>query len=109
MTVPPRYDRAYDFTHGLGLVMADDQFGYVNRVGDERIALQFDWAEPLTHELARVSQRPGFGYVDAAGHVWWDPRSPFQGIYSLKRRDNPRIIRPDRSRSPGHRLLAPPP
>ena len=79
--VPPRYERAFSFSEGLGCVKLNGKFGYINMAGEAVINYRFDDARPFSEGLAVVTingkagliQRDGMAVIpykfDAAGSM----------------------------------------
>jgi hypothetical protein len=72
--VPPKYDEAYSFSGGLGLVRLGDLYGFVDRNGTELIKPKFGNACSFSEGLAAVRINSKYGYIDKSG----EPKIPPQ-------------------------------
>lgn len=63
-----KYDRAYDFKEGLGLVYNTindiDYYGFVDDTGKELIPLKYEFGESFSEGLALVKMNGKFGFID---------------------------------------------
>lgn len=62
------YDEVRNFREGLAQVCSKEKWGYIDKAGNEVIALKYDGVGDFREGLARVSFRRRYGYIDKAGH-----------------------------------------
>lgn len=69
--IPFKYDMAYDFHDGMGLVYktvnGTDLYGFVNEKGEEAVNLKYEYAENFSEGLALVRFSRRFGYINRSG------------------------------------------
>ncbi|MEM7681904.1 MAG: WG repeat-containing protein [Planctomycetota bacterium] len=73
LEVPPRFERARDFTDGVAAVRYDGKWGYIDRRGVWVVQPVFDNADDFDDTLAPVQWNGQWGYIDRTGAR----RSPF--------------------------------
>ncbi len=71
VVIPFKYDMAYDFHEGLGLVYRNiegkDLYGFVNKNGEESVVLKYEYAESFSEGLALVRLSRRFGFINKSG------------------------------------------
>lgn len=74
IVVPPRFDNADKLVEGMGRVMLDDKYGYINHLGKLVIPCKYDDADDFSDGMARVTQGRVYGYMTKGGGVAEDER-----------------------------------
>jgi WG repeat protein len=69
VVIPPRFEWANAFHHGLGIVQWHGRWGYVDASGRLAIEARFLTAEPFEDDRAKVVDGEGPALIDRAGQV----------------------------------------
>lgn len=72
--IPPQFNDARDFFHGLAGVRIDKKWGYVDEKGVFAIPSSFDDVRDFLEELAPVRIARKWGYIDTKGQMKIEPR-----------------------------------
>ena len=67
IVIPAKYDRTLNFSEGVGLVLLNDKWGYIDKIGIEIIPCQYDGANDFSEGLAAVELNGKYGYIDKSG------------------------------------------
>ena len=67
------YDGAYDFSEGFARVYKtinnQDYYGFIDKVGNEKVPLKYEFASDFSEGLALVRSNKLFGYVDCSNKI----------------------------------------
>ena len=63
-----KYDFIKDFFEGLAMVRKNYRYGYIDKEGNEVIALQYEDAKDFSEGLAMVCKNYRYGYIDKEGN-----------------------------------------
>ncbi|MEM6749915.1 MAG: WG repeat-containing protein [Planctomycetota bacterium] len=67
--IPPRFERARDFTNGVAAVRHEGKWGYIDRRGAWVVQPAYDAADDFDDTLAPVGRHGAWGYVDRTGRL----------------------------------------
>ena len=72
--IPPQFDLAGYFHHGLAWVKIDDKYGFIDKTGKYVIKPQYDDADNFRHGLAWVKIDDKYGFIDKTGNMVVEPQ-----------------------------------
>lgn len=74
--IEPEFNNAGQFSEGLGPVMKDKKYGYINKNGKYVIQSQYLEARPFYENLAavQIKDKNKFGFIDKTGKVIIEPQ-----------------------------------
>ena len=64
-----QYEHIDYFSDDLALVQREGKYGFIDKLGNEIVALKYDDALPFSENLAAVEQNEKFGFIDTTGKV----------------------------------------
>ena len=67
VTIPPKYDDAYDFRENLATVNLGNKWGYINKAGKEIIPIKYQEALDFNEGMGIVKLNEKWGFVDQSG------------------------------------------
>jgi uncharacterized membrane protein YhaH (DUF805 family) len=65
--IPLKYDKVWDFSEGMAVVLLDGKYGYIDKTGKEVIPLKYDNAWDFSDGLAAVELDGKKFYIDKTG------------------------------------------
>jgi hypothetical protein len=86
IVIPPRYNNATAFSHGLAGVESREaqnpKWGYIDTTGKTVVDFRFTFADSFSEELAAVGLSDKCGYIDRKGEVVVEPKYDTCGGFS---------------------------
>jgi hypothetical protein len=67
--IPFQYEKALNFTQGLGAVKKNNKWGFININGEEMISFRFDEVAAFREGRSRVKVEDKYGFIDTNGKM----------------------------------------